>query len=333
MLNFQTNYGKIVILNGNLTDTSITGSWFIGAANNQITYCKVIGTITGTENNTSNQVVRQTNVDSKIILHLPNTNQLNAKSRLSDTNIVKIYFGDGTSQAADQAILDTYSANADWTSDSSKFDLWYNYWDRRSLPTGYTRLQYVKTDSNAWVNTGILGDNNDLSFTVDFMTESYISGAGIFGNYISENHQGWRFSLGGNSGRMWLNSNNKFSNACTPTYYSVPKDRITFNINKQTYSSIYGSGNCNTATGTVNNDPICLGNRSVNNPEEKDVGLRIYGFKIKDGDTTVIDYLPCLNSNNVPGFYDFVTNAFVPSSTQTAFIAGSELVNWDYAEI
>lgn len=38
-----------------------------------------------------------------------------------------IYVGDGTSQAADQAVLDMYLADSSWASYSSKLDLWYNY--------------------------------------------------------------------------------------------------------------------------------------------------------------------------------------------------------------
>lgn len=39
----------------------------------------------------------------------------------------KIYVGDGSSQAADQAVLDQYLADDAWSAYSSKLDLWYNY--------------------------------------------------------------------------------------------------------------------------------------------------------------------------------------------------------------
>lgn len=45
----------------------------------------------------------------------------------STGNISKIYVGDGSSQAADQAVLDQYLADSSWAQYASKLDLWYNY--------------------------------------------------------------------------------------------------------------------------------------------------------------------------------------------------------------
>ena len=39
----------------------------------------------------------------------------------------KIYVGDGSSQEADQAVLDLYLADPGWATYSDKLDLWYNY--------------------------------------------------------------------------------------------------------------------------------------------------------------------------------------------------------------
>lgn len=45
----------------------------------------------------------------------------------SNSRIKKVYVGDGSSQAADQAVLDQYLAISSWANVSSKLDLWYNY--------------------------------------------------------------------------------------------------------------------------------------------------------------------------------------------------------------
>ena len=50
-----------------------------------------------------------------------------ATSSVINSNIAKIYVGDGSSQASDQAVLDQYLADTDWANYSSKLDLWYNY--------------------------------------------------------------------------------------------------------------------------------------------------------------------------------------------------------------
>ena len=54
----------------------------------------------------------------------------------SNSYLTKIYVGDGSSQAADQAVLDLYLADTNWTSYTSKFDLWSNYnGDYKTMPT------------------------------------------------------------------------------------------------------------------------------------------------------------------------------------------------------
>lgn len=45
----------------------------------------------------------------------------------SFTRLAKIYVGDGSSAAHDNAILAQYTADADWSAYSSKLDTWYNY--------------------------------------------------------------------------------------------------------------------------------------------------------------------------------------------------------------
>ncbi|MBR6270160.1 MAG: hypothetical protein IKR30_06300, partial [Bacteroidales bacterium] len=50
-----------------------------------------------------------------------------AQFQVQDNALSKIFVGDGSSQAADQAILSLYLADPDWAAYSSKLDLWYNY--------------------------------------------------------------------------------------------------------------------------------------------------------------------------------------------------------------
>lgn len=45
--------------------------------------------------------------------------------------------------------------------------------------------------------------------------------------------------------------------------------------------------------------------------------MRIYGFKILLGSTEIVNYIPCLNASNVPGFYDTVNRVFKPSASGT----------------
>lgn len=121
-------------LNGNLTiPSTITSMIGINAAtgNNlgNLNFVEFMGTITLStgklfyrDNNTS--------LGENAIIHLGYTQGIACapdKIPASYNRIKKIYVGDGTSQAADQAVLDMYLADTDWAQYASKLDLWYNY--------------------------------------------------------------------------------------------------------------------------------------------------------------------------------------------------------------
>ena len=48
-------------------------------------------------------------------------------------------------------------------------------------------------------------------------------------------------------------------------------------------------------------------------------------FKIYDNDNLVRNYIPCKNSEGVPGMYDLVDKKFYSSNTEEQFIAGDEI--------
>lgn len=65
---------------------------------------------------------------SNVIMHLSRSTKVTGTpSNWSLEYTSKIYVGDGSSQAADQAVLDQYLADTNWDAYASKLDLWYNY--------------------------------------------------------------------------------------------------------------------------------------------------------------------------------------------------------------
>ena len=61
------------------------------------------------------------------ILHLGYDGVASTVEYIKPACFAKIYVGDGSSQAHDQAILDQYLADENWTPYAPKLDLWYNY--------------------------------------------------------------------------------------------------------------------------------------------------------------------------------------------------------------
>ena len=190
------------------------------------------------------------------------------------------------------------------------------------LPAGYTELEYVTTNSNAYIDTGVSGGTDQLRINLIFEVTKYVQYGALYGNWNTDNHRAWRIILS-NSNQTTL-----FANAYEK---AVTSALVNYNMNtKTTLETWYGNYNCNGTTGTIpttsgtaNSRNVCLGNRCVENPVSRDIGLKIYYFKITQDGTPVIEYIPCISPNNEVGFYNLVNNTFKKSDTETDFVAGN----------
>lgn len=92
--------------------------------NQNLVFFEVMGDVTNTGG------YLYSNAKSGCIFHLGYSAKVTSPAsyfKVNSSNISKIYVGNGSSQAADQAVLDQYLADSDWAQYSSKLDLWYNY--------------------------------------------------------------------------------------------------------------------------------------------------------------------------------------------------------------
>lgn len=117
-------------IGGNLTLTSgYTNFSDAGSGNaSNLVFLEVMGTITGKAiyNNTDGRYI-----NNNFILHLGYSGVACTPTIAAATyaRVKKIYVGDGSSAAADQAVLDMYLADSNWSASSgkSKLELWSNY--------------------------------------------------------------------------------------------------------------------------------------------------------------------------------------------------------------
>lgn len=147
---------KHIIISGGATQTSsTTGRWFCNTdsytetlrvygdcnlassarilrtnANGSATRPLKFGELLGTAGSSAGEFCTTACFHSGFIMHLGYTSGvacLPAFVHAESTYVTKIYVGDGSSQAGDQAVLDMYLADEAWAEYSDKLDLWYNY--------------------------------------------------------------------------------------------------------------------------------------------------------------------------------------------------------------
>ena len=113
---------------GNINCTNASAAILANIANTKLKFVEVGGVINNAGaiigNNTSASCV------NGFIWHFAKTDGIACSptiASVSNSRVSKVYVGDGSSQEADQAVLNMYLADTDWAQYTSKLDLWYNY--------------------------------------------------------------------------------------------------------------------------------------------------------------------------------------------------------------
>ena len=186
------------------------------------------------------------------------------------------------------------------------------------LPAGFTELAYVSTNSSAYIDTGIAGAT-DLEITTKFYVGTYIMYGFVYGNHIDDSYHANRALL---TGQTQLTVGGGLNTSQAVNGFSLSAVH-TLVVNSTTAILDGVSTSIASESGSSNSNNICLGNRSLDNPVDRNIGLRIYSFEIKKNGTTVLNLVPAMrDSDDAVGFYDLVSESFVKSLTGTEFVAG-----------
>ena len=198
------------------------------------------------------------------------------------------------------------------------------------LPDGYTALEYVTADGNQYINTGIaeteiISAEYDFSLNADsrYGTGNHIlSSANVFMPFL-------RSTYTESDHARNLMVCNRGQSAGTETAFQ-------WSLNRRYAFKAFMGGTNNIVIDNAQVATIPVGN---NLSAENSLYLFAYGGRLTNGTyrfngnlysmriynssgTLIHRYLPCLNSNNVAGLYDTVSQTFLHSESGTELIAG-----------
>lgn len=135
------------------------GSVFNDTSNNyKLRFVEILGTIVADP-----QVLnRGTGNHQPLMVHLGYNGIACSSATLSNnyTYITKVYVGDGSSQAADEAVLALYLADSDWSTYSAKLDIWWNYQGIYKNPPAYEDKQLTLSNYTADGTVNTFSDTN-----------------------------------------------------------------------------------------------------------------------------------------------------------------------------
>lgn len=184
-------------------------------------------------------------------------------------------------------------------------------------------VEYIESDSTAYIDTGIAGGKDTLTVECKFMYNAFVSYGGIYGNYVSDSHDGIRCILA-NSGNRIITNNNTICTTSGNTELDCNISQIHTVISKHDTVILDGVTTSiqNTEIGTENANNVALFNRSVTNPNtSRDISLRVYDFKISENDTLLRHLRPCLRGNT-PCMFDMVEGKYYMNAGTGTFNYG-----------
>ncbi len=194
-----------------------------------------------------------------------------------------------------------------------------------TLPAGYTELEYLQTDGNSWIDTGIKGDMS-YKYEIDFQQLD----AGQYRNWGAFDQSGFsggpnmsltyatgfavRWTVSGSASQVLSNFSSLDSNRHHiiidngyVTWDGVNKGRSTGHQDNYVFGY-------NLFLGTVNPG----GNTPTSNAKSK-----YYSYKVWNTSGDLIqDLIPAKNSSGVVGMYDMVSGQFFTNAGTGEFIAG-----------
>lgn len=186
----------------------------------------------------------------------------------------------------------------------------------------YIELEYLESDSTAYIDTGISGGNDNLAINVTFLISKFVSNGYVYANFIESGYNVTRLKLYNTQTQL-----NTSLNIINTNYYTIytsgigKKMTVYQDINHIVVDGlVYVAPNRD--LGKINTANITLFNRSIENPVERDIGLRVYSMQILDNGNLIRDFIPVLDSYGVPCMYDRVTNEFFYNQGTGQFIAG-----------
>ena len=188
-----------------------------------------------------------------------------------------------------------------------------------SLPSGYTRLEYIESTGTQYIDTGFK-PNNNTRVVLDFEpTAAYSSIVGIFGirdtQYATAANMFIFWNNGANTFRTdYFGTNKTMTVSTLLVRQTVDKDKNLTTIGSVSASNTKSTGRCSN-----NLYLFCTNDAGTAKYFAK---LKLYSCQIYDNGTLIRDYIPCQTTSGVVGLWDNVNSKFYQNAKTGSFIAG-----------
>lgn len=185
----------------------------------------------------------------------------------------------------------------------------------------HTPIEYIESNSDAWIDTDVFICDLNYRIECEFMATKFTANGSIFSDYYTETIAVTRLLVNSTDKLMvnYKGSNNiiQIINTINERIItSLTKYKITVNDITYTLST---AENIN-----INPTPIILFNRGRDTIIHRDIGARIYWFKVYLFNELMLDMIP-VRVGNVGYMYDRISGRLFGNSGTGEFVLGSDI--------
>lgn len=178
----------------------------------------------------------------------------------------------------------------------------------KDLPIEYTKCDYIESDGTQYIDTNYI-PNSDTKIWIDIEVTKYVQ-SNFFGTYDSGTTKGFKLYLT-KEGSVYHHYNTTYQGPSFELELQFP-GRNQFVVDK---NKAYINETQITQHTVSNFDceyPLFLLSNNVDGSKDAlpCMSAKIYGCKIYESDQLVRDFVPCVNSVNIYGLYDNISDCF-----------------------
>lgn len=190
-----------------------------------------------------------------------------------------------------------------------------------SLPSGYTRLEYIESTGTQYIDTGFK-PNQDTRVVMDVNPKDNGVDDWFFdGRQAANNKSFGVYCQYGISAKLWY-SDYGTSRLQITGPSSTGRRTIDKNKNVTTVAGYTVTHPTQTFQSGYNLYLLCLNSA---NARKGYVSGKLYSCRIYDNGTLIRDFIPCKNASGTIGLWDNTNSAFYANAGTGAFTAGPEI--------
>ncbi len=194
-----------------------------------------------------------------------------------------------------------------------------------SLPSGYTRLEYIESTGTQYIDTGFKPTSQKVRLVGRL---AFKDASGVQSPFGAQTNSAWMLMLWTNGAALYANCglSNSFALGSIPTAGTVADYDLTAN-NGALALTIGGATHTFSYTSPLLASlPFLLFACNTNGAAGSHARLRLESFKIYDNDALVRDFIPCKNASGVIGLWDDANSVFYSNAGSGTFTAGAEII-------